>query len=108
MSESNPCRSCGACCAHFRVSFYWGETTDVPGGYVPSEFTEKLTPNMVCMKGTNSFPPRCVALRGEVGKQVSCAIYEQRPAPCREFDVYELDGTPNMRCFKLRGITPPG
>ncbi|THB82127.1 YkgJ family cysteine cluster protein, partial [Pantoea allii] len=26
MSEiSNPCVSCGACCAHFRVSFYWAE-----------------------------------------------------------------------------------
>jgi len=61
----------------------------------------------LCMKGTNSHPPRCVALRGEVGKLVSCAIYEQRPTPCREFNEYELDGSPNMRCFKLRGVIPP-
>ncbi|MEG6657786.1 YkgJ family cysteine cluster protein, partial [Pseudomonas aeruginosa] len=25
MSTDNPCLTCGACCAHFRVSFYWGE-----------------------------------------------------------------------------------
>ncbi|HCB0868544.1 TPA: YkgJ family cysteine cluster protein, partial [Klebsiella pneumoniae] len=23
MSEINPCMTCGACCAYFRVSFYW-------------------------------------------------------------------------------------
>jgi hypothetical protein len=23
MLSNNPCRSCGACCAHYRVSFYW-------------------------------------------------------------------------------------
>ena len=31
MSNLNPCMTCGACCAFFRVSFYWaeanGETT---------------------------------------------------------------------------------
>ncbi|MDX1269447.1 MAG: YkgJ family cysteine cluster protein, partial [Oceanisphaera sp.] len=25
MSSGNPCLTCGACCAFFRVSFYWGE-----------------------------------------------------------------------------------
>ncbi|OZZ73507.1 zinc/iron-chelating domain-containing protein, partial [Klebsiella pneumoniae] len=25
MSEINPCMTCGACCAYFRVSFYWAE-----------------------------------------------------------------------------------
>ena len=29
MSDSlNPCVTCGACCAHFRVSFYWAEADD--------------------------------------------------------------------------------
>ncbi|MFO5452169.1 YkgJ family cysteine cluster protein, partial [Klebsiella pneumoniae] len=26
MSEINPCMTCGACCAYFRVSFYCAET----------------------------------------------------------------------------------
>ena len=46
--------------------------------------------------------PRCVALQGEIGKQVACAIYELRPSTCREFNVLEADGTPNERCLKLR------
>ncbi|MPQ71936.1 YkgJ family cysteine cluster protein, partial [Pseudomonas sp. MWU12-2323] len=25
MSEVSPCLNCGACCSHFRVSFFWGE-----------------------------------------------------------------------------------
>jgi uncharacterized protein len=28
---------------------------------------------------------RCIALQGEVGKQVGCSIYEQRASTCREF-----------------------
>lgn len=107
MSEEDPCQSCGACCASYRVSFYWGESSEAPGGSVPAELTEQVNQQMLCMQGTNTYPPRCTALRGEVGKQVSCAIYEQRPTTCREFNVYELDGSPNMRCFKLRGLTPP-
>jgi Fe-S-cluster containining protein len=28
---------------------------------------------------------RCIALRGEVGRGVACAIYEHRPNACRSF-----------------------
>ncbi len=101
MSE-NPCVSCGACCAHFRVSFYWTESDDVPGGIVPSALTERVNLHMRCMSGTQGHPPRCVALSGEVGVKVACTIYENRPSPCREFDIYEPDGTLNPRCLKLR------
>ncbi|HMC13181.1 MAG TPA: YkgJ family cysteine cluster protein [Gallionellaceae bacterium] len=101
MSESL-CLSCGACCAHFRVSFYWGEADDAPGGHVPAHLTEQVHAHLRCMQGTSSNPPRCVALSGEVGRQVACNIYELRPSPCREFNVFEEDGTPNERCNKLR------
>jgi Fe-S-cluster containining protein len=94
--------SCGACCAYYRITFHADEAVAIPAEYI-----EQLQPEVSCMKGTNSYPPRCSALRGELGQQVSCAIYDNRPSSCREFNVYELDGTPNMRCFKLRGITPP-
>lgn len=98
----NPCQTCGACCTHFRVSFYWGETDAAPGGTVPAQLTEAVAPLLRCMKGTGSKPVRCVALEGEVGKQVSCSIYPQRPSPCREFDLLEPDGSPNPRCAALR------
>lgn len=96
------CQSCGACCASYRVSFYWAEADDAPGGTVPAHLTETVSPHLRCMKGTASKPVRCVALAGEVGKQVSCAIYGLRPSTCREFDMLEADGSPNPRCAALR------
>lgn len=84
---ANPCRTCGACCAYFRVSFYWGETDQAPGGYVPGELTIPEPPYSHVMRGTDRIPPRCVALEGEVGHAVRCRIYERRPSPCREFGI---------------------
>ena len=85
---NNPCRSCGACCAYYRVSFYWGEVDKAPGGYVPSEMTKPEPPFYHVMKGTDRNPPRCIALEGEVGHSVRCAIYERRPSPCHDFGVH--------------------
>lgn len=96
------CQTCGACCASFRVSFYWGEADDAPGGIVPAQLTEAVSSYLRCMKGTASKPVRCVALEGEVGQRVSCGIYPLRPSACREFDVLEADGSPNPRCTALR------
>ncbi|MGK0673642.1 MAG: YkgJ family cysteine cluster protein [Halothiobacillaceae bacterium] len=81
----NLCLSCGACCSTFRVSFYWAEAEPAAGGCVPSALTEKLDDFRAVMKGTNRPQLRCVALRGEVGRFTSCAIYANRPSPCREF-----------------------
>ncbi len=79
------CISCGACCARFRVSFYWAETDEHPNGTVPFALTIPIAPNLVAMRGTERKPIRCVALQGELGKQVGCAIYPQRSSTCREF-----------------------
>jgi Fe-S-cluster containining protein len=79
--DTHPCQECGACCAAFRVSFYWAEA-DQRG--IAREFTEQLTPFYACMAGTNASAPRCHGLRGEVGVHTACGIYEQRPSPCRE------------------------
>lgn len=82
---SEVCVSCGACCETFRVSFYWGETTAHPQGMVPEALTTAIHPQYVCMKGTVQAPVRCVALVGEVGREVSCRIYAQRSSTCRAF-----------------------
>jgi hypothetical protein len=84
MSHTNPCIHCGACCAYFRVSFYWGETNTHPDGAVPIELTEPVSPHYVAMRGTNQAQKRCIALAGEVGQNVSCTIYEARSSSCRE------------------------
>ena len=109
MSEiNNPCVSCGACCAYFRVSFYWAESEEA-GGVVPQALTEQVTPFLSCMQGTNSKSPRCVALEGEIGQSVSCSIYLNRPTPCREFDQSGLNGVGNESCDRARakyGLPP--
>ncbi|MFN4238008.1 MAG: YkgJ family cysteine cluster protein [Vogesella sp.] len=83
MSADSACMECGACCASFRVSFYWAEAED-GGGTVPVAMTEKVDSFHRCMRGTWSAAPRCAALQGEVGRKVACGIYAQRPSPCRE------------------------
>src|SRR5512145_2893947 len=92
-APENPCITCGACCAAFRVSFYWSEADPSLGGAVPLELTERVSPFHSCMRGTNQKEPRCVALEGTVGQSVSCTIYLSRPSPCREFGVQWQDGT---------------
>lgn len=101
--HSEVCLSCGACCAAFRVSFYWAEADDSPGGQVPAALTERLTPHLRCMRGTNCETPRCNQLQGEVpgGR---CAIYAQRPSPCRELVPYDAAGEPNRQCQKARAM----
>ncbi|MCH8500916.1 MAG: YkgJ family cysteine cluster protein [Aliidiomarina sp.] len=100
MSSINPCVTCGACCANFRVSFYWAEGNDAPGGYVPAELTEQVNAFYRCMRGTNSGSPSCVALQGEIGGVISCSIYADRPSPCREFDI-SINGS-NPACDRAR------
>ena len=99
---ATPCTSCGACCAGLRVSFYWGEADDAPAGWVPVALTTQVTPQRRAMAGTDRVPPRCVALAGEIGVQVSCRIYAQRPSPCREFNWHGEGGAANARCNQQR------
>ncbi|MGO4378907.1 YkgJ family cysteine cluster protein [Pseudoduganella sp. RAF53_2] len=97
------CQGCGACCALFRVSFYWGESDAHPGGSVPQHLTIPVTPYHVAMRGTDTAPSRCVALTGEVGDCVGCEIYAQRSSTCREFN----EGTPDCnRARAAYGLSP--
>lgn len=101
--NANPCLDCGACCAHFRVSFYCGEVAGENGGTVPLELVTQLSPLRVCMKGTEQGNNRCTSLRGQLGQPgIHCAIYPQRPTPCREFETWLPDGSPNPDCQRLR------
>lgn len=75
----SPCRQCGACCATFRVSFYWAEAAALA-----DSLTEKVNETYRCMAGTNTSAPRCQALRDKVGNRVSCSAYGHRPLPRRE------------------------
>jgi len=106
---ANPCLSCGACCAHFRVAFYWAEADPFAGGPVPADLTVPLDRHRVAMKGTVHAPAHCAALEGQVGARVRCTIYEARPGPCRELRPSWLDGEPSLQCDRARaahGLAP--
>jgi len=98
--DASPCQRCGACCATYRVSFYWGETE--ARGLDPA-FTRALTPWHACMDGTQLPAPRCVALAGRIGEAVRCTVYADRPSPCRELQPGE------DKCLRARarhGLPP--
>jgi Fe-S-cluster containining protein len=106
---SHPCLSCGACCAYFRVAFYWREAEkNPPAGIesvygVPRDLVEELDDFTRCMKGTNiKRGAQCVALSGRIGKKVACTIYEKRPSPCRAFAASYVHGSVNKRCDEAR------
>lgn len=112
MSNNNPCLNCGACCAHFRVSFYFCECQS-SGGAVPDEQVVQVSPYRVAMRGTEVRPVRCVGLLGDVGCGVRCTMYEQRSSTCREFEASWVDGQHNPNCdsaraaYSLPPLTPP-
>lgn len=105
----NPCVSCGACCAHYRISFYWSEACHEAGGTIPAELTEQVNKHFVAMKKTKCDSPRCIALEGTIGVNVSCSIYPERSSTCREFAIAWENGEPNEKCNKARkayGLSP--
>lgn len=103
MFKSNPCLSCGACCAYFLVAFV---PSEAPG--LTPDMAEKMEDGRLCLKGTRQRPPRCDGLKGEIGVEVKCGLYKTRPAPCRNFGVVWEEGKVSMtenhfiRCNRAR------
>jgi uncharacterized protein len=105
----HPCLRCGACCASFRVAFYWAETQPPLQGGIPAALTSKLDPLRVAMLGTDQAQPRCIALIGEVGRDARCGEYERRPSPCRSLAPAWERGAPSEQCDRARarhGLRP--
>lgn len=105
----HPCLSCGACCAHFRVSLHWSEAEPELGGRVPIALTETFGPHQRSMRGTWAKQPHCIALEGVVGQRVRCTIYDARPNACRDLRMSWEGGGPNPQCDQARaayGLPP--
>jgi len=101
----NPCQSCGACCALYKVVVLTSETDNQPGGIVPEDLTVPSGKNKRLMKGTETFSKRCAALDGTVGAKVTCRVYEQRPSSCRNFPgSWEILRGSNPLCDRARAI----
>jgi Fe-S-cluster containining protein len=99
-----PCLTCGACCAAFRVSFYWAESDEAVANCVPADMTCHIAPLLCAMKGTDQPHPWCTALQGSVGVRVWCSIYERRPSVCHEVLPSGQDGMANLWCDRARAI----
>jgi Fe-S-cluster containining protein len=100
--KTNPCLTCGACCAYYRASFYWAECDDAVENGVPHHLTKKMDFNRRMMLGTGGPEPRCIALLGTIGEEVRCLIYERRASVCRSFVPSWENAVPNQRCDKAR------
>ncbi|MGN6527177.1 MAG: YkgJ family cysteine cluster protein [Burkholderiaceae bacterium] len=101
-SDASPCQACGACCAAFRVSFHWLEADERA---LPELLTERVSTHLLCMRGTWSARPRCIALAGDVGRAVTCTAYARRPSPCREVQAGDAQCT---RARAVHGLPPLG
>lgn len=97
----HPCMTCGACCAHYRVSMHWMDT-DAAGGVVPHALTEAFGPHQVVMRGTWESQPRCIALDADVGTHSRCSIHAVRPQPCRDVMASWEHGVPSPQCDRAR------
>ena len=108
MSDNNLCLTCGACCAYFRVSFFWGECQSA-GGTVPDDSVIAINSTFVAMIGTDRKPARCTALMGSVGEGVRCTMYENRSSSCQGFHASWEQGVHNPHCDAARaahGLAP--
>lgn len=54
---------------------------------MPEHYTEPVTAVYSCMEGTNQKNPRCIALEGSIGEQVSCGMYQLRSSSCKEVQI---------------------
>lgn len=100
----HPCLSCGACCAHFRISLHWSEAEPSLGGRACG------TDRALRRQRDAPVPRRCDASRqGQVGVDAPCAIYADRPQVLRprRSTVRPARGATGRAAHGLRPLAPP-
>lgn len=84
------CQACGACCRNLDTNRasgvrYWVEISPSDKLLTRHDLVRKLVTHdrhrVPHLRMTHEGV--CEALRGTIGKKVSCSIYHQRPSPCR-------------------------
>ena len=77
-SSEFKCQECGACCAYKDPK--WVEVNDQDAIHIPKEMLQDGDVFDLAMTMGSG---RCCALKGDIGKQVECIIYEFRPRICK-------------------------
>lgn len=99
-SEEPECRTCGACCVGSKADGDFVPVTALDRRRLPSKYGKKLHDVEPVEDGPYGFGLKsfgahdaCVALKGTLGKDVHCDIYDVRPVFCRTFE----RGSPECR-----------
>lgn len=86
------CLSCGACCTQMYDYEAIADLIDVDIARLSRHYRERNVvgaqhgnPQMRARWDESAEISRCVALRGRVGAEVRCHIYDVRPEICRDF-----------------------
>lgn len=104
------CQSCGACCCNTAKNI----AQDYPF-YVEVEKSDVLFKTRRKLLAEVAEPDdkgvyhlklvgdeqRCIALKGELGEQVTCSIYQFRPSGCRQVTGGDDE------CLRARKLHPP-
>jgi uncharacterized protein len=77
-AQEGLCRACGACCAFSREWPRFSVESDAALDRIPPVLVHSDRGRMRCDGD------RCAALIGTVGSATACAIYDARPAVCRD------------------------
>lgn len=94
------CLDCGACCGFFKGYFKEEKNPDYKKLGDRIHFVSK---DKIYLKGMEVFRKgRCDSLDGEIGKYVSCSVYEDRPNICRDYQRVLPNGKINPRCVQAR------
>lgn len=82
------CRTCGLCCsALYSVQLTRSDPTSEEHFWditIEGQNDKEIVVDRVLRR--NSQTGRCLSLSGEIGKDVKCEIYEQRPQACRSLE----------------------
>lgn len=88
------CRTCGACCSpEIKLPFYVSVTAADLARLTPRWREKNVARSSLLTRVDLDGNCVCVALRGTLGRRVSCSIYERRPTECRHLEA----GSPECR-----------
>ena len=90
VTSEHDCRRCGACCVNLPANAAEGFTSWVEVAPDDEILERADLARKLIVHDADGVPHlriaddgRCLALRGALGREVSCAIYHHRPSPCR-------------------------
>lgn len=85
-SDDFDCLKCGACCVEAGVVFVYPDEKIAARTKPLRQRFAKHYPDLKMRELDRHCEGRCKSLKGVVGKNASCGVYENRPRVCRQFE----------------------